>query len=328
MSKRILLLVHKELVPPIEKNLKPNRDSSPWITEYDVAQTLINLNYTVEFCGLLDSIDPLLQKIETFKPQIVFNLLEEFSFNVRNDYKVVALLDLLKIKYSGCGPKGLLLGRDKALCKKILTHHRLGTPPFYTFPKNKKRKLPKHLKFPLIIKCLFEEASYGIAKASVVHSEEKFQERLAYIHNKLDQDAIVEEFIPGKELYVGIIGHKRLTVLPIWELKFSKVQNPETEIYSSQAKWNKNYRDRKGIKSGPADLDKITQERIIKACKKAYQVLELTGHARIDLRLTSEGKIYILEVNPNPNIALDDEFALSALHAQIKYPELIEKLLP
>lgn len=328
MNKRILLLVHKDLVPPDNLESLPDRDNTAWITEYDVLQALRSLGHEVKVFGLIDDIASFLQELNHFSPHIVFNLLEEFNYETQSDYKIMALLDMLGIKYTGCNPKGLLIGRDKALSKKILKYHKIGTPNFVALPKIKKRKIPKHLNFPLIVKCLFEEASYGIAKASVVYSSDKLQERVEYIHNKLNQDAIIEEFIEGKELYVGVIGHKKLTTLPIWELCFDNVENPEKEIYSRQAKWNKNYRTRKGINNTAAQLDKYIEERIIKTCKKTYQVLGLSGYARIDLRLSPDGKIYILEANPNPNIAADDEFANSAYYSKIKYPELINSILP
>jgi D-alanine-D-alanine ligase len=328
VSKRVLVIAHPDLIPPENILLEPDRYETPWITEYDVTKALQSLEYEVEVIGVLNDIGPLLEKINSYKPHHIFNLLEEFNMDPQNDYKIVALLDMLNIKYTGCNAKGLLIARDKALTKKILQHHKIGTPSFYTLPKNKKRKLPKKISFPVIVKCLYEEASLGIAQASICNSIEKLEERIHFIHKKLNQDALIEEFIEGKELYVGIIGNKKTYNLPIWELQFKNVEKPNKEIYSSRAKWNKKYRDRKGIDNGPANLDSYTEEKIIKTCKKVFQLLGLSGYARIDLRLTTEGKIYILEANPNPNIASDDEFAKSANHIKIKYNELIEQLLP
>ncbi len=327
MSKRILVLVHKDLVPQEDLKTEPNRFSTPWITEYDVIRSLRALKHEIKVFGIIDEVDELLNILQDFKPHIVFNLLEEINHDTKSDYKIGALLDLLKIKYTGCNAKGLLLSRDKALSKKILKHHKIGTPNFFTLPKNKKRKIPKSIKYPVIAKCLYEEASYGLARSSICHSLEKLQERVEYIHTKLEQDAIIEEFIEGREFYVGVMGNKKLTTLPIWELVFENVENPEKEIYSSRAKWNEKYRDKKGIQCQPAKLKKNLEEKIIKTCKKAYQVLELSGYARIDLRVNADNKIYILEANPNPNIASDDEFANSAAYAQISYNKLIETIL-
>ena len=326
MSKLIYVLVHTDLVPS-EKPENIDRFETPWITEYDVIKQLKSNGHEVKVIGLYDDLTPLLGLIKEKKPDIVFNLLEEFNGDSQMDYHIVALLEALKVKYTGCNSKGLALARDKALSKKILKHHHIGTPNFFTLPKNKKRKLPKNIKYPLIVKCLFEEASYGIAQASIVTSEEKLNERVKYIHEKLEQDALIEEFIEGKELYVGVLGQKQLKTLPIWELKFENVDNPEKEIYSQRAKWNEKYRKRKGIETGAAKLDKTTEDKVVRTCKKVYQILNLSGYARIDIRLTSENKIYVLEANPNPNIASDDEFAKSAEYEKVKYKELIEQLI-
>lgn len=326
MKKKILLLVHKDLVPDLSRT--PDRYDCPWVTEYDVQKTLEALGYEVKVLGLIDNIHRLIADIMGFKPYCVFNLLEEFNYETQSDYKVLALLDMMGIKYTGCNPKGLLLARDKAISKKILKHHRIGTPKFFTMSKKGTKKIPSHVSYPLIVKCLFEEASLGIAKASVVHSEEKLLERVNYIHTKLNEDAIVEEFIPGKEIYVGVLGNIKLSNLPLWELRFENAEDPAKEIYSEQAKWNKKYRKRKGIHSQVADLPDKIEKKIIKTVKETYRVLNLSGYARIDLRLTEENKIYILEANPNPNIASDDEFAESAKAVGIDYKDLIEKLIP
>ena len=327
MSQKILIIAHPELIPPPEVVTDPDRYKTAWITEYDVSEALKRLGYEVEFLGLSDNINLLSQKIIQSSPNIVFNLLEEFHHNPQNDFKVVSLLELMEIKYTGCCAKGLLLSRDKALSKKILKYHKINTPHFFTFPRKKRKKLPKNLNFPLIVKCLYEEASYGLTQASIVHDQEKLQERIDYIHNKLDQDAIIEEFIAGKEFYVGLIGNKKLTTLPIWELQFNNVEVPEKEIYTSRAKWNEKYRERKGIDNAAAKVSTDLEEKIFKICKKVYQVLCLSGYARIDLRVTAQNKVYVLEANPNPNIAQDDEFARSALHKKISYDALIRSLL-
>lgn len=328
MSKKILIIMHKELVPDLSLSPKDiDRFKTPWLTEYDVATQLLENGHNIELLGLDESIGPLVEKLQTDPPDLVFNLLEQLQGDVKKEFNIVALLELFNIKYTGCHSKGLLIAKDKSLSKKILKYHHIGTPSFYTIPKGKRRKIPKSLTFPIIVKCLFEEASFGLAQASIVHSEDKLLERVHYIHQKLDQDVIIEEFIPGREIYLGLIGNKNLKNLPLWELVFEKADSPENEIYSSRAKWNENYRERKGIDTQRAKLESGLEEKIIKVCKKAYKALNLSGYARIDLRLTPSGKIFILEANPNPNIASDDEFAKSALAQGISYSELIESLI-
>lgn len=320
--------MHKDLVPP--ENIhedKFDKDEVPWITEYDVIKALKELGHKVKACGVISDLKVIKSAIDEFKPTLIFNLLEEFDGEVIFDQNVVSYLELLRVPYTGCNPRGLMLARDKALAKKILLFHRLKTPYFQVFPKNKKTKKAKHLKYPLIVKCLTEEASLAIAKASIVQSEEKLKERVQYINQKIGVDAIVEEFVEGREFYVGVMGNYKLKTLPVWELKFEKVDRPEKELYSNRAKWNNKYRDRKGIKTEHAQLDDETVKRINHICKKAYKHLNLNGYARVDLRMNADGEIYIIEVNPNPNIAREDEFATSANYEGKKYTDLITDIL-
>ena len=306
---------------------KIDRSNTPWITEFDVMTALKESNNSFDILGIDTSLEELLQTLQSRKYSIIFNLLEEFKSNSRMESKIVALMELFEQKYTGCNSKGLLIAKDKALSKKILKYHHLATAQFFTFPKGKKKKVPKRLVYPLIVKCLYEEASYGIAKASVVHSEEKLYERVMYIHDQLDQDAIVEEFIEGKEYYVGVLGKKNLKTLPIIELHFDKTDTPEKEIYSSQAKWNENYRTRNGIRTQIAKLNKPLEDKINRFCKKAYKALNLSGYARMDIRVTKTEHIFLLEANPNPNIAIDDDFAKSANAVGTSYNQLIEQLI-
>jgi D-alanine-D-alanine ligase len=324
---KILVLVHKDLVPPVD--IKPkeiDRDKAAWITEYDVISTYKKLGHEVRVEGVYSDLQVIRDSIEEFNPHIVFNLLEEFDGSVLKDQNVVSYLELLKVAYTGTNPRGLILGRDKALAKKVLTYHGIKTPKFFVFPKNKKTKLTEDLNYPLIVKCLFEEASYGIAKASVVHNKEKLEERILYINKNLQTDAIVEEFIEGREYYVGVVGNYRLKTLPVWELVYDKLDAPEKEIYSSRAKWNPEYRLRKGINHKKADISRELEKKIIDVCKEVFKVLNLNGYARIDLRIDKDENIYVLEANPNPNIALDDEFAKSAEFSGFSYEDLLEKI--
>lgn len=325
---KILVLVHTDLIPPIDKKItEDDRDKEPWITEYDVISTLIQLKHEVKVLGVYSDLQVIKDEIEQLKPHIVFNLMEEFHGDPLYDQNVVSYLELLKVPYTGCNPRGLILARDKSIAKKILAFHRIKSPKFYVVPKNKKIKKPSNINFPLIVKCLYEEASYGIAKASIVHSQEKLVERLDYIRNNLQQDAIVEEFIEGREYYVGVIGNYRLKNFPVWELVYENIEKPEKEIYSSSAKWNSKYRKRKGIKHQKANIDKDLETKIINLAKKTYKVLEINGYARMDFRVSNDGNVYLLEANPNPNIAMDDEFAKSANESSLIYKELLNEIL-
>jgi D-alanine-D-alanine ligase len=325
---RILVLVHLDLIPPPDIKAKDiDRESSPpWLTEYDVIEALKKLGHIVFTLGVYSELIKIRKAIEEFRPHLIFNLLEEFDGETLFDSHVVSHLELLRMAYSGCNPRGLMLSRDKALAKKIMNYHRILSPKFAVYPRSKKNHL-KTPPLPAIVKCLSEEASLGLGQASVVNSKEKLQERVQYINQKIGVDAIAEEFVEGREFYVGVIGNHRLQVLPVWELLFSKVENPEQEIYSRQAKWNKKYRQRKGIKSAKADLPPALEKRFQALAKRVYRTLDLSGYARIDLRMNPDGKIYVIEANPNPNVAKDDEFALSWMATNKTYGELLQKII-
>jgi D-alanine-D-alanine ligase len=328
MTKRILVLMHQGLVPPESVNESDiNWEFCEWATEYDVVTALRKLGYEVLPIGMMGDLKAFRAIVDNFKPHIVFNLMEMFDGEVTFDQNVVSYLQMLKIPFTGCNPRGLMIARDKALTKKILNYHRIRCPKFHVFPKNKKTKLAKHLSFPLIVKCLNEEASYGISQASVVHSEEKLMERVQFIQTQLLDDAIVEEFIAGKEYYCGVMGNYQLKVLPVWELHFDKSENPDKEFYTRSAKFNEKYRDKKGIWTGRAQVSKELDDKIQKACKKTYKVLNLSGYARVDLRVDENEEVYVIEANPNPDISSRDDFASSALHQKVKYPDLIKKIV-
>lgn len=320
--------MHSDLVPPDEiDGKKLDRFTTDWITEYDVIKCLKSMGHEVIKLGIYSDLSKIRTALEEHQPDMIYNLLEEFDGESLFDSHVAAYLELLRIPFTGCNARGLMLARDKALTKKILTYHRLATPKFVVFPRNRKVKKPKSLEYPLIVKSLTEEASLGLAKASIVHNDEKLIERVKFIHEKVGSDAIVEQFIEGREFYIGIYGNYQLNSLPVWELVFTKSDNPEKEFYSRRAKWNEKYRKRKGIKGQAAKLNAKKEQEMVAIAKKAYKTLSLSGFARIDLRMTSEGKIYLIEANPNPNIATDDEFALSAFHQGMKYEELLGKIL-
>ncbi len=323
---KILLLIHSDLIPP--ENIKDvNLEEVPWRTEYDVKNALLKLGHKVEVLGVTESLLKIRDAIKNIKPHIVFNLLEEFKGEAIFDQNIVSYLELLGTAYTGSNPKGMIIGRDKALSKKILSYHKIPTPKFQVFPRNKPRKKLTLKSFPLIVKCLNEEASRGISQASIVNNEEKLLERVRFIHTKYRTDAIVEQFIEGKEYFVGVMGNYRLETLPAWELKFKDVEHPEKEFYTEQAKFNTEYRKRKGISTGKADIKADMEEALQRFAKRSYKALGLSGYARMDMRVDKLGKIYLLEANPNPDISESDDFAQSAKKRGYTYKILLEKII-
>lgn len=323
---RVLTLVNANLVPPESMDGKSDVEIDQWKTEYDVATTLREMGHNVEVLGLDDDLTPLRQAILDSKPQVVFNLLEEFSGVVTYDSAIVSFLELKRQPYTGCNPRGLLLSKDKALSKKILTFHRIPSPNFAVFPMGRKVVRPQKLRYPIFVKSVIDDASLGISQASVVHSDEELATRVSFIHEHTRADALAEEFIEGRELYVGVLGNKRLQTLPIWELRFTKSDAPI--IATRKVKWDRKYQSKLGVETGLAsDLTEQQQKQISHLCKRIYQSLDLSGYARMDLRLRPDGKVFVLEANANPNLAYGEDFAESAEVAGISYEELLNKIM-
>lgn len=303
------------------------KDFSAWKAEFDVCDTLRYIGHEVMPLGVYDDLAPLRSKLQEFQPHITFMMLEEFHGVVTYDFAIISYLELMQQPYTGCNPRGLMLSKDKALSKKILTYHRIPTPRFTVFPVGRTVHRPKRLEFPLFVKSVTEDASFGISQASIVHNDEQLAERVAFVHEHANDDAIVEQYIVGREIYVGVLGNQRLQVFPPWEMDFGKMP-ADMRIATSQVKWNRNYQEKHGITTHEADdLDAETIDRIQKICKRVYRALNLSGYARMDLRLAESGEIYVLEANANPNIEYGEDFAESAERSGINYEMLLQRIL-
>jgi D-alanine-D-alanine ligase len=325
---RVLVLMHHYLVPP-DDTTGHDPATAEWKTEYDVLKTVRDdLQHDVRVLGVKDELGPIRQANDDFKPHIAFNLLEAFHEIGTFDQNVVSYLELLRLPYTGCNPRGMLLARDKALSKKLLHYHRIEVPEFTVVPRGRKARLPKRLSFPLIVKSLTQEASIGIAQASVVEDQAKLVERVQFIHDSIATDAIVEQYVEGRELYCGLIGNQRLQVLPVWEMTFAHMPDSQHRIATERVKWNAKYQKRVGIDTGAAkDLPDGAAERVQHISRRVYQVLQLSGYARIDFRLDDKGQVYVLEANPNPQIACAEDFAQSAALAGLPYSALLQRIL-
>ena len=327
-SYRILVLTHEDKVPPDSMDGYTEKEMAEWKTDYDVVATLHNLGHTVQVRGVVSDLGVINRAIDQFKPHICFNLLEEFHGVALYDQHVVSYLELMRKPYTGCNPRGLTIAHDKALSKKILAYHRMPVPKFAVFPMGRKVRRPSRLDYPLLVKSLIEHASLGISTASIVYSDDKLAERVAYIHETLETDAIAEQYIDGREVYCGVIGNQRLQVLPIWELQFKNLPPGVPRIATERVKFDEAYQIKIGLDAGPADdLSPALALRIQQLSKRVYRTLGLTGYARLDWRMTEDEKIYLLEANPNPDIGYGQEFAESAEHAGIDYETLIQRVV-
>jgi len=325
---RVAVLMHEDLVPPDDLSGIEAKEVLRFKTERDVVLGLGRLGHQVIKIGVWDELAPLRKMLQESKPDIVFNLLEEFHGLAVYDHNVVSYLELMRAAYTGCNPRGLVLARDKALSKKILHYHRIRAPRFAVAPLGRSFKRPKRLEFPMIVKSLIEEASTGISKASVVHADDKLEERVRFIHHNIRTDAIVEEFVAGRELYVGVIGNQRLTVLPVWELFLENLPADSPRIATRRLKIDPEYQKRHEITIGKAKgLSQELQRMIERTCKRIYRLLGLTGYARLDFRLAEDGQLLFLEANPNPEIAADEEFAAASEAAGISYDQMLQRFL-
>lgn len=325
---RVVVLMHPSLVPPESVDGFSEQEIYEWKTEFDVVSTLRELGHEVKPLGVADELTPIRTVIDEWKPDIVFNLLEEFLGRQDFDHHVVGFLELMQVPYTGCHPRGLMLARDKALSKKLLAYHHLTVPKFAVFPRGRRVQRPKGLDFPLIVKSQIHEASLGISQASIVDDDERLRERVAFIHQRHASDAIAEQYVGGREFYVGVIGNMRLQVLPVWELLFENLAPGAAPIATAHVKHNTDYQRRRGIFQQHAeDLPDALREHIIRTTRRIARILDLDGYNRIDYRLSTDGKLYFLEANPNPDIAKSEEFASAAEEAGMAYPALIQRIL-
>jgi D-alanine-D-alanine ligase len=322
---RVLALVHKDLVP---REDVPLAEVNPeWRMEWDVVTTLRKGGHEVLVIGVHDDLTPIRQAIDSFKPTIVFNMMEAFADIGVFDQNIVSYLELLRVPYTGCNPRGLTLSRDKALSRKLLAYHRIPAPHFTVVPINRRPVLPKKLQYPMIVKSLTYESSIGISQASVVANEEQLSRRVKYVHDTILTPAIVEQFIDGRELYVGLIGNHRLRVFPVWEMSFAKMSESNWRIATERVKWNVKYQKRHGIDTAEAQLPADLAATIQHLAKRTYRALELSGYARIDFRADANGNAYVIEANANPQLAEEEDFARSAKAARLPYPKLLEMIM-
>jgi D-alanine-D-alanine ligase len=301
----------------------------PYFATYAKAlRSLKKKGHDVKVLGIFKKLDPLFEEVKKDRPDIIVNQADCFNDKSHLDKNIAWVLEMLGVPFTGASPTSLLICNNKALNKKILRYHRIHVPNFQTYYSDRKIKVLKKLKLPCVVKPLAEEASRGISLASVVDTEAALIERVKFIHESMKQDAIAEEYIEGREFYIGIFGHKRLTVLPPREMIFGNLPDDEPRIATYKAKWDKEYQKRWKIDNVPAkNLDEALLKKVSDMCKRAYRALNMKCYARFDIRITPEGKIYIIEPNANPSLAPDDEFVLAAKKYGLSYDQLLDRLM-
>jgi D-alanine-D-alanine ligase len=325
---RVLVVLHPSLMPPASLDGHDSKAIEEWRTEFDVIQALNASGYEVRALGVLDTITELRATIADWQPDVVFNLLEEFDGIVSYDQHVIAFLEMLRQPYTGCNPRGLLLSRDKALCKQVFAWHRIPSPQFRVFTRGQRVTSPRRMRYPLFVKSTTDDASLGIAQASVVADAAHLKERIEFVQEQHKSDVLVEEYIEGRELYVGLLGNQRITRFPVWELNFGSMGDNGSAIATRKVKWDAKYRARYGIDSAPArELPAGVEARLDRLSRRMYRALGLTGYARIDFRMKADGSLYALEANANPHLARDEDFASAAAAAGRDYPALLDSIV-
>lgn len=293
-----------------------------------VCETLRTLGHSVTPFGLYRDLQPLAESIKRRNIELVFNLVECIDSQRDFEPHIAAFLELLRTPYTGSGPLALHLCKDKGLTKKILSYHSIRVPKFAVSTLNSPLRALAGLPFPAFVKPLGLEASEGISLSSLAHSAETALERVRFLHEKLQCDVIVEEYIEGREIYVSMLGNSRPQVLPPRELFFDQMDQEGPRFATYSAKWNDSYRKKWGIRSGPAQgIDENELKSLEKLCRKIFGLLHMRGYGRIDLRRTPKGEYVLIEANPNPTITRDEDFALSAKSAGISYGDLLQKIV-
>ena len=307
------------------QELKEEQDKP---TEADVLACLQRLGHEVDTLAVFDDVACIVERLKSFAPEVVFNLTESFHSSRAHEPNIPALLELMRVKYTGARPDGLMLCKDKALAKKVLAYHRVRVPHFVISTEQRPLKRLRRFVYPAFVKPVGEESSDGIAKASFAKSEEEALERARFIHEKFHCDALIEEYIDGRELYLSVMGNRKLTVLPPREIFFHEVPEDTPKFATFKAKWDDTYRKKWGIQNGPAmELPNGVDEKLARLARKVYRVLKIRGFGRVDVRLTQAGEVVVIEANPNPSLACEDDFAQSAATAGLPYDALIQKIL-
>jgi D-alanine-D-alanine ligase len=300
--------------------------------EYDqvvpqVARTLRRLGHRVSVLGVHGDVKRLIAGLSRRKPELVFNLMEMFGDNVFGDIPVTGLLDLLGLRYTGSGPGELYLSQDKGLTKKLLAFEDILYPRYAVFSRQAAFETGGNLRMPLFVKPLRSDASLGIGGKSLVHDAVALMERVAAIHKELEDSALAEEYIEGREFYVGVLGNSQPKALPPIEVDFTGFPEGVPKVMDSKAKWDERSKEYKGTKSVIANLPDELRAKLQKVAVDAYRALRVKDYGRVDLRLTETGEIYVLEVNASCYLEKSSEFAMAAGASGLDYPRLIERIV-
>ena len=312
---KITVLTSVETVRPTQQDLD--------VVVAQVVRALRKLGHSVSVLPMFSDVPALLKGLSRRKPDLVFNLAEMFGESVMGDMLVAALLESQGVRYTGGGPGELYLSQDKGLSKKLLEFEGILYPRFAVFSRSAEFETGGNLRMPLFVKPLRADSSIGIAANSLVHDTGALMKRVAAIHRELNDSALAEEFIEGREFYVGILGNSKPQAMPPVEVDFTGFPEDQPKILDSKAKWSVTSREYKGTRSVIAELPDELRARLIKVSLDAYRALRVRDYGRVDLRLTGTGDIYVLEVNASCYLEESAEFAMAAGAAGLGYEQMI-----
>ena len=320
---------HEEAPPePEKKKRRPSKQRKKREKhDYEeIFEALEKLGHEPSYITL-DGEDKSLTALARTEVDLFFNLVESYAGDDTKEMQVAGYLDLLGKMYTGAGPQGLYLAQDKALAKKLFAFHGIRTPFFATcYQGNLEHS--HDIKFPLIVKPVSEDGSLGIDQGSVVDSVKELMQRIHYVQEEFDSPALIEEYIEGREIYVGVLGNLRPEPLPLIELDLSRLPAGMPKVAGTEVKWEKDSEAYKVTKSSPAeDIDEKTTELLTKTALNAYQILKLRDYGRIDMRLTPKGDVYVIEANPNPWLSSDSEFFMSVKKSGRSYADMIKEII-
>jgi D-alanine-D-alanine ligase len=292
-----------------------------------VAAALTEKGHTATVLGVHADINKLVQGLTQPRPDMVFNLMEMFSQDPFGDVDVAGLLDLLDLPHTGGGAGEIFLRQDKGLAKKLLAFDGILFPRFAVFPKNAGFETGGNLRMPLFIKPLRLDASLGIDAKSFVTDASAMMKKVVEIHDKLNDSALAEEFIEGREFYVGVLGNREPQAFPPIEFDFSGLPEGAPHVADSRAKWVKSSAEYKGTKSVLADIPDELRAKLQRVALDAYRALRVRDYGRVDLRLTQTGEIYVIEVNASCYLEKGSEFAVASAASGLAYEDLIQKIV-
>ncbi|HEY5566942.1 MAG TPA: D-alanine--D-alanine ligase [Gammaproteobacteria bacterium] len=306
--------------------LEPDEEKPDVVME-QVAQGLEASGHKTSILTIRHDVSELVDGLKKRKPDLVFNLVESFGHDILGGLMGVAgVLDLLELPYTGGGPGEIFLQEDKALSKKLLAFEQIPYPDFATFAPNADFETGGNLRMPLFVKPLRMDASIGIDERSLVRNTEQLMQRVLYIHKTFGDAALAEEYIEGREFYMGVLGNQDLIALPPIEMDFSGLKEGSVRVMDKEAKFDETSERFQGTKAVLADLEPELKARLQKISLGAYRALRVHDYGRIDLRLTETGEVYVIEVNANCYLEKTSEFASAAAAYGIEYPELLDRI--